>query len=71
MKIPTFTSTEESLAFGKTATPKQKAILYKLRRIALHKSNKAIAQGEHQEALNLAVEAQFYRESLEASEKKP
>ena len=71
MTIPQFKNTEEALAFGRTATPKQKAMLYKLRQLTLHRAKEAMARGgEHQRVINLAVKAQFYRESLEANKEK-
>lgn len=70
MTIPTLKNTETALDFGRTATPKQRNGLDKMRRHYLAVSDKAIARGDHQEALNAACEAQFYREAWEIGEKK-
>lgn len=64
--IPVLKKPEEALAFGKIATPKQKIELLKMRRHYLAVSDKAIARGAHQEALDAACAAQLYREALEA-----
>ena len=65
-----FKDTEEALAFGRIATLWQRKELLRLRLFYLDKSDEAIAQGNIQESLDAAIEAQFYRESLEAGEEK-
>lgn len=67
MTIPQLKNTQEALDFGRSATQKQREELLKMRRHYLAVSDKAIARGDYQEALDAACAAQLYREALEAS----
>ena len=67
MKLPNFKTTEDALTYGKIATSKQVKAMVKLRRLLLARSDAAMRQGNHQEALDLAVDAQFLREAIEIS----
>ena len=71
IEIPEFHSTEEAIAFGDKATPEQVKELKRLREETLAEGKKLFAEKKMQEATNIAVKAQFYREATEAYEKKP
>lgn len=67
-EIPSFTSTEAAHEYGKAATPEQIAELSKLREEKIAASRQATSEKRMQDAINLATEAQFYREAIEASQ---
>jgi hypothetical protein len=70
VEIPEFHTTQDAIAFGDKATPEQVEELKRLREETLKEGYKQKDAKNMQEAMDLAVKAQLYREAVEANEKK-
>lgn len=66
--IPTFKNTEEALAFGETATPRQKELLAERRAEGVKRTKELMDADDLNAAMVEGTKAQFDREALEAVE---
>jgi hypothetical protein len=68
--IKRFQNTQEAVAFGEKSSPRQRQLLGALRERAQMEAETAKKSMDYQKWMDLATDAQYYREALEAAEGK-